>query len=603
LFKHLIQFIADLAQIKDLQHTSLRVVADHIRSCAFLITDGVIPSNEGRGYVLRRIIRRALRQGNKLGLTDPFFYKLVGPLVKEMGEAYPELKKAQLHIEKILRQEEEQFSVTLAQGMKLFEQVMAERKGLIIPGEMVFKLYDTYGFPADLTADMARERNSTIDYDGFETAMNKQRERSRQASKFETNYAVGTPIEIPTEFTGYEDLLTERAKIVALFREGKSVDSLHTGEKGSIILDRTPFYAESGGQVGDQGNLRTSKAEFQVLDTLKQGHAHTHVGTLNQGTLKIGDEVDAIVNVKRRAATVLNHTATHLLHWVLHQVLGEHAIQKGSLVDPQRLRFDFSHSAPLTPEEIKTIEYRVNEEIRGNHEALVRITSPKEAAAIGAVALFGEKYGDKVRVVRFGKSMELCGGTHAHHTGEVGLFKITAESGVAAGIRRIEAVTGEGALQWIENREQALKQKVTQSEERIHSLEKQLEQLNQKLSGSLCHDLVSKVKDISGIKVLATKIDGIDIKALRNTVDQLKNKLGSAVIVLAIIKDNRVSIIGGVTKNLIEKIKANELVANLALQIGGKGGGRADLAEAGGNQPEHLADALESVYLWVADRN
>lgn len=602
LFQGLIKVIAELSNTKDLTNTSLRVIADHIRSCAFLITDGVIPSNEGRGYVLRRVIRRALRHGNKLGLTEPFFYELVKPLVKEMGEAYPELTKAQMHIEKVLRQEEEQFATTLSQGLKLFEQVVKELKSKVIPGETVFKLYDTYGFPVDLTADIARERDVSIDFDGFETAMNEQRERSRQSSKFAADYHVGAHMDKPTEFVGYKDLLIEGSKIIALYHNDKAVDILKSGEKGSIILDQTPFYAESGGQIGDQGVLRSNSSLFHVLDTQKQGQAFVHIGKCEQGQLKIGDTVSAEVNTERRVAAVLNHTATHLLHMVLRQVLGEHVIQKGSLVEPERLRFDFSHNTSLSADEIKNIETRVNEEIRRNHEAVVRITSPDEAIQSGAMALFEEKYGDQVRVVRFGDSVELCGGTHAHHTGDIGLFKITSESGIAAGIRRLEAVTGVGALRWIENREHAFKQKIQQSDERIRTLEKQLEQLKEKFAETLSQDLISQAKEINGLKVLTAKLDGIDTKSLRNTVDQLKNKLGSAVIALAVVKEGKASVIVGVTKDYTHKIKAGELVNMIAMQIGGKGGGRPDLAEAGGNQPENLEMALASVYQWIKDK-
>jgi alanyl-tRNA synthetase len=604
LFQQLIKAIAALSGTQDLTNTSLRVIADHIRSCAFLITDGVTPSNEGRGYVLRRIIRRALRHGNKLGLTEPFFYKLVKPLVTEMGAAFPELAKAAAHVEKTLRQEEEQFSVTLAQGLKLFEQAVSELKNNVIPGETVFKLYDTYGFPADLTADIARERNLTLDYDGFEAAMNEQRQRSRQSSKFTADYHVGANIESPTDFVGHhlDHNTPNTGKIIALYREGKSVDILEAGEKGSIILDSTPFYAESGGQVGDQGILRTEKSLFRVVDTQKEGQAHVHIGHLEKHFLQVGDTVTADVNAERRAATVLNHTATHLLHMVLRQVLGEHVIQKGSLVDPERLRFDFSHSSPLTVDELKVIEQRVNAEIRLNNEAVVRVTTPEEAIKSGAMALFGEKYGDHVRMVRFGDSLELCGGTHAHHTGNIGIFKITTESGVAAGIRRIEAVTGDVALRWLDKRDLDAKQKLQQSDERTRLLEKQLEQLKEKLAGSMSQDLAASARDINGIKVLVAKLDGVDTKSLRTTVDQLKNKLGSAIIALAVVSDAKASVVVGVTKDHTNKIKAGELVNMIAQQIGGKGGGRPDLAEAGGNQPEHLAAALESVYTWVKDK-
>lgn len=583
---------------------SLRVIADHIRSCSFLITDGVIPSNEGRGYVLRRIIRRALRHGNQLGITDAFFYKLVQPLVDLIGDAYPELVKSQSHVEKVLRQEEEQFSTTLAQGLKLFEQVVSELKGDIIHGETVFKLYDTYGFPVDLTADIARERNLSLDYDGFEAAMAKQRERSRQASAFTTEYNVAQDNQQPTEFIGHKNLLIETAtdtgKILALYREGKFVETLNAGEKGSIVLDRTPFYAESGGQVGDQGLLRINQQTFfKVLDTIKQAHTHLHLGKLEKGTLRIGDEVIAEVDAKRRAATVLNHTATHLLHMVLKQVLGEHALQKGSLVEPDRLRFDFSHSSPVTADELHQIEQRVNEEIRANNPGVVHISTPEEAIASGAVALFGEKYGSKVRVVHFGQSVELCGGTHSEHTGDIGIFKITGESGVAAGIRRIEAVTGESALRYLDKREEEYKQKLSQSEERIHALEKDVQALKDKLAGLFSKDLAAQAKDFGKVKVLATVVEGLDGKALRNAMDHLKSTLGSAVIVLATVKDSKVGIVGGVTADWVEKLSAKDVVSLVAQQVGGKGGGRADLAEAGGNKPEALEKALESVYTWV----
>jgi alanyl-tRNA synthetase len=603
LFQSLIKAAANLVNTTDLTNTSLRVIADHIRSCSFLITDGVIPSNEGRGYVLRRIIRRAVRHGNKLGLSEPFFFTLVKPLVAEMGDAYPELRKAQSHIEKTLRQEEEQFSLTLSQGLKLFEQAVSELKGKIIPGATVFKLYDTYGFPVDLTADIARERQLQLDLEGFETEMTKQRERSRQASKFEAEHAAGAQLETSTEFLGYEDdTLQEHAKIVALYREGKAVDTLKQGDKGSVILDRTPFYAEAGGQVGDQGKLSIEGNIFHVEDTQKQGQAYIHIGHMKKGNLQIDTEILAEVDAERRAATVLNHTATHLLHMILRKTLGEHVLQKGSLVEPERLRFDFSHSTPLSAEELKLIERQVNNEIRANHEAVVRVTSPAEALESGAMGLFEDKYGDEVRVIRFGHSVELCGGTHAHHTGDVGIFKIISEAGIAAGIRRIEAVTGDGALKWIEKRETEFKQKLQQSDEKIKLLEKQLEQLKEKFAGTLSQDLASQAKEINGVKVLTAKLEGIDSKSLRNTVDQLKNKLGSAVIALAIVKEGKASVVAGVTKDYLDRVKAGELVNMIATQIGGKGGGRPDMAEAGGNQPENLDRALESVYDWVKEK-
>jgi alanyl-tRNA synthetase len=565
-----------------------------------------VPANEGRGYVLRRIIRRALRHGNKLGLTEPFFYKLVKPLIDEMGEAYPELAKARIHVEKTLKQEEEQFSLTLSQGLKLFDQAVSDLTGNVVPGGTLFKLYDTYGFPVDLTADIARERNLTVDLEGFEAAMDVQRQRSRQASKFEGDYATGANITEATKFVGDKNLLRDKSpdtgKIVALYRDGEAVTTLNAGEKGSVILDVTPFYAESGGQVGDQGELSDANNLFQVTDTIKQGKAHVHIGTLTKGSLKIGASLNAAVNAERRAATVLNHTATHLLHMVLRQELGTHVTQKGSLVDPERLRFDFAHTSPLSQDELIRIEQRVNQEIRANHEAVVNITTPDAAKASGAMALFGEKYGDEVRVVNFGDSKELCGGTHAHHTGDIGIFKITSESGVAAGIRRIEAVTGEGALRWLEQRDLDAKQKLKFADEQLRAMEKQLNQLKEKLAANMGTELVSQAKELNGVKIIAAKLDNVDAKALRGTVDQLKNKLGTAIIALAVVNEGKVSVATGVTKDLLGKAHAGELVNMLAQQIGGKGGGRPDLAEAGGNQPENLDKALATVYSWASEK-
>jgi alanyl-tRNA synthetase len=604
LFVPLIKAAADLGKVKDLENFSLRVIADHIRSCSFLILDGITPSNEGRGYVLRRIIRRALRHGNQLGLPQPFFYQLVQPLVNLMGDAYPDLVKQQAHIEKTLRQEEELFSTTLTQGLKHFEQAVAELKNKVIPGEVVFKLYDTYGFPADLTADLARERNYTIDEAGFEAAMAKQRERSRSSSQFNTEYAVAQENQQPTEFTGHKhlqpDTTHDQGKVLAIYRDGKFVETLNAGEKGSVVLDRTPFYAESGGQVGDQGLLRINQTTyFKVHDTIKQGHMHLHLGKCDKGSLKIGDTVEAEVDAKRRAATVLNHTATHLLHMVLKQVLGDHAVQKGSLVEPDRLRFDFSHSAPIPLEVLREIEHRVNHEIRANHHATVNISTPEEAIASGAVALFGEKYGSKVRVVHFGPSVELCGGTHAEDTGSIGLFKITGESGVAAGVRRIEAVTGDAALTYLEKREDEFKAKQISADERALQLEKDMQQLKDKLAGLIGKDLAKQAKTIGGIQVLATIVDGLDGKALRNTLDHLKTHLGSAAIVLATVKDQKVGLVGGITNDLLGKLNAKDMVNHVAVQVGGKGGGKPELAEAGGNKPEALANALTSLYTWI----
>ncbi len=614
LFQPLIQAAAKLAHLQDYKNTSLRVIADHLRSSAFLITDGILPGNEGRGYVLRRIIRRALRHGHQLGLgSQPFFYKLSEPLVALMGEAYPELSRAAPQIKKVLLQEEEQFSTTLSSGMKLFEQVVQNLASKLIPGETVFKLYDTYGFPIDLTADMARERGLTIDYEGFEEAMAKQRERSRQSSKFESDYSAPSEAKHPpTEFLGYKNLLQEnhpdQCTILALYRDGQFVDSLNPGEKGSVILDRSPFYAEAGGQVGDSGILkRQQRLVFRVSDTLGQGKTYLHIGRVEKEGLKIGEVVEAVVDAPRRAAIVLNHTATHLLHLVLRQVLGEHVIQKGSLVEPERLRFDFSYGSPLTAEEISLVEQKVNEEIRANHEAIVRISTPQEALAQGAMGLFEEKYGKQVRVVGFGPSVELCGGTHAERTGDIGLFKITSEAGIAAGIRRIEALTGKAALEWIEKKEAELKQKNEQFEERLHFLEKQAAYLKEKLAQALGQQLGAEAKEIKGFKVLATIVSDLDTKAVRILVDQLKNKLGSAVVALVVVKEQKMSVIVGVTPQNSSQIKANELVNFITLPFGGKGGGRAELAEGGGSlTPEKnlkdLQKILDSVYDWVKEK-
>lgn len=606
LFQPIITAAANEAGIQDKTHFSLRVIADHIRSSCFLISDGITPSNEGRGYVLRRIIRRALRYGQQLGIASPFFYTLVKPLAALMGEAYPELIQKQTQIEKVLRQEEEQFSLTLFQGLKLFEQAVSELKDNVIPGATVFKLYDTYGFPVDLTADIARERGLTIDHAGFEAAMEKQRERSRESSQFTAEYVVPST-QTPTEFIGHKNLLVEKqpdeGQVLALYREGQFVDVLKAGEKGSVVLDRTPFYAESGGQVGDQGLLNSpNQALFKVLDTIKQGHIHLHLGKLEKGELKIGDKVNAKVDAKRRAATVLNHTATHLLHLVLKQILGEHAIQKGSLVEPERLRFDFAHPASLTKEELRKIEQGVNDAIRANYEGKVEVTTFDAAKASGAVALFGEKYGNKVRVVHFGPSVELCGGTHAEHTGDIGIFKIISENGIASGIRRIEAVTGDMALRFIEKCEDDFKQKQEQSDNRILTLEKEIQQLKDKLVEFYSQDLVKQVKEVNHIKVLAIQVEGLDGKALRPTIDHLKLKLKSAVIVLATVKENKIGLVGGVTNDLTAKINAKDLINMVATQVGGKGGGRPDLAEAGGNKPESLEKALQSVYTWIAQK-
>jgi alanyl-tRNA synthetase len=599
-FQPLIKVAATLAGIKDLTHVSLRVIADHIRTAAFLITDGITPGNEGRGYVLRRIIRRALRHGAKLGLNDPFFYKLIQPLVANMGDAYPELRAAASQAETLLKREEEQFSVTLTQGMKVFEQETATLNGTVLPGELVFCLYDTFGFPADLTADMARERNLTIDETGFANAMDAQRERSRAASQFDSSQLITADEISATEFTGYivKEKQPDATTIIALYRDGKAVTTLASGESGAVILDKTPFYAEAGGQVGDQGMLRnkTNQNQFAVKDTQKQGQAYLHQGTVTQGQLQVGDTVSAEVDMTRRAATVLNHSATHLLHHVLRKRYGEQLVQKGSLVEPTRLRFDFAHNAALSSAELAAIEDAVNDQIRANHSASVHTTSPAEAVAEGAVALFGEKYGDEVRVVRFGDSVELCGGTHAHHTGDIGLFLITSESGVAAGIRRIEAVTGSGALQWLRNQAAIHKETLNQLENKLRTQDKTIQQLKDRLAGSMSQDLLAQVKEIHGIKVLAAEVPEMDSRALRTAVDQLKNRLQESVIALASVRDGRASIVVGVTPAHQAKIKAGDLVRQIAAILGGKGGGRADLAEGGGSDTEKLGVALEAVY-------
>ncbi len=613
LFQNLIKAVAGLADCQDLENASLKVVADHIRSCAFLVTDGVIPSNEGRGYVLRRIIRRAIRHGHKLGINGAFFHKLVGPLVTEMGEAYPELTRAQDTVEKVLRQEEERFAETLEQGMQLLEEVISGLAGKEIPGEAVFKLYDTYGFPVDLTADVARERGLSVDMAGFEQAMAAQRERARAASHFDAGYGEGVEIEASTEFTGYEQI-EDNASIVILLRDGRPVNALAEGERGMVVLDKTPFYAESGGQAGDCGRLTVEGGVFEVQDTKKQGAAFVHLGIVAEGSLKTGAEVSARVDPTLRLNTAYNHSATHLMHAALRQVLGEHVQQKGSLVTADRLRFDFSHFEALKPEELEAIEKLVNAKIRANLPVETRIMDIDEARDSGAMALFGEKYGDKVRVLRMGDfSVELCGGTHVTRTGDIGLFKIVSEAGVAAGVRRIEAVTAEGALDWLDAQEARLErvaelvrggrdevtEKVHQLVDRSRKLEKELEQLKAKLASSQGSDLVSQAQEINGIKVLAARLEGADPKGLRDIVDQLKSKLGTAAVIVAAVEGERISLVAGVTKDATDRIKAGDLLKAVAEQVGGKGGGRPDMAQGGGTQPEKLESALESVTDWV----
>ncbi|MEO5574127.1 MAG: alanine--tRNA ligase [Gammaproteobacteria bacterium] len=623
LFRHLIDAITKLAvanrpgqNTNDLRgNNSLRVIADHIRATAFLILDGVMPSNEGRGYVLRRIMRRALRHGHKLGLSEaPFFYKLVGPLSTEMGAAYPALTKAQGQIERVIKQEEERFAETLEQGLRILDQDISKLSGNIIPGETIFRLYDTYGFPLDLTGEIARERNLEMDTAGFEQAMNRQRERARSASQFGVAYPGKIDIEGATDFTGYEALLTEQAPVTALYKDSTSVEKLTAGEHGMVVLARTPFYAESGGQVGDKGILHNSAALFEVADTRKHGAAHAHVGIVKSGQLHIGDMLNAEVNADARRATAANHSATHLLHAALRKELGAHVIQKGSLVSAERLRFDFAHFEPMTPAQINTVEQLVNAQIRLNYAAETQVMAVDEAIASGAVALFGEKYSERVRVLRMGDfSTELCGGTHVMRSGDIGLFKIISESGIASGIRRIEAVSGQGAVSWLEESETRLlriaelikggrdnaDEKVRQLLERTRKLEKELEQLKGKLASSAGTDLAAQVQQINGVNVLAARLDGADAKSLRDTVDQLKNKLGSAAVVLAAVADGKVNVVAGVTSDIMQRVKAGDLVNIVAQQVGGKGGGRPDMAQAGGNNPAALDDALNSVSEWV----
>ncbi|MCU7915742.1 MAG: alanine--tRNA ligase [Candidatus Thiodiazotropha sp. (ex Gloverina cf. vestifex)] len=614
LFAHLVAAAAKLTGCSNLEEKSLRVIADHIRSCAFLIVDGVMPSNEGRGYVLRRIIRRAIRHGYMLGMKEPFFHQLVASLCLEMGGAYPELIEQQAQVERILRLEEERFSETLEQGMKILEEAIAGLKGREIPGETVFKLYDTYGFPLDLTADIARERELTIDQAGFDQAMSEQRDRARAASQFGAAEMTELNLDGETLFAGYGNL-EGQAKVVAILREGQEADRLQQGETGVVFLDSTPFYAESGGQVGDMGVLEGKSVLFEVEDTRKQsGELFAHVGKLEEGNLRVGDEVTAQVNAYTRQTTMLNHSATHLMHAALRSVLGTHVTQKGSLVDPERLRFDFSHFEPITREQLQTIEQMVNEQIRCNHPVETNLMSLDQAKASGAMALFGEKYADEVRVLRMGDfSTELCGGTHVNAVGDIGLFKIIAETGIAAGVRRIEAVTGQRAIEWMEADEERVQRiaemiksgreeiedKLSHILDRNRKLEKELEQLKAKLASAAGSDLASGAVSVGEVQVLAAHLDGADPKSLRGTMDQLKNKLGSAVILLAAVDGGKVSLVAGVTKDLTGQMKAGDLVKLAAEQVGGKGGGRPDMAQAGGSNPEALSAALALVEPWV----
>ena len=610
LFQGLIAAAAEATHQKKKASPSLRVIADHIRACSFLIVDGVIPGNEGRGYVLRRIIRRAIRHGYKLGQEKPFFHQLVPALAKEMGEAYPELPKSAAHVSKVLRQEEERFAETLENGMELLESAIKKMKGKTIAGETVFKLYDTFGFPVDLTADIARERKLSIDQAGFEKAMESQRERGRAASRFGVDLRGTGTLNAESSFCGYDSLQGE-GRVTAILRAGAEVKSAASGEEVQVVLDRTPFYAESGGQIGDIGVLESAKTRFRVTDTKKLGDAHLHLGRLESGSLAIGDKLTAKVDAATRQATVLNHSATHLLHAALRQVLGNHVLQKGSLVAADRLRFDFSHTQAVTPQELESIEILVNAEIRRNSAADIRELPYDAAIKAGAMALFGEKYGDVVRVLRFGDfSTELCGGTHVARTGDIGLFRITSEGGIASGIRRIEAVTGAVALDAMKASDGALKRvatalrgtsaevedKVGQLLERQKKLERELASLKSKLTSGHRGDLAERAVQVRGVQVVATAIDGADAQSLREAVDSLKGRLGSAVIVLATVaEDGKISLVAGVTPDLTATIKAGDLVGSIAAMIGGRGGGRPDFAQAGGNDAAKLDEALAAV--------
>ncbi|WP_336333067.1 alanine--tRNA ligase [Pseudomonas putida] len=607
LFQNLLAAAAKAIGCNNDGQASLKVVADHIRSCGFLIADGVLPSNEGRGYVLRRIIRRACRHGNKLGAKGSFFYQIVAALAAEMGEAFPELKSQQAHIERVLKAEEEQFAKTLEQGLRILEQDLAQLKGDVVPGDVVFKLYDTYGFPMDLTADIARERELTIDEAGFEREMDAQRERARSASAFGMDYNSLVKVDSATEFLGY-DATEGQGKIIALYKDGQAVDQLGEGEQGVVVLDRTPFYAESGGQVGDTGFLQAGAARFDVRDTTKTGGAFLHHGVVASGALVIGSPVEAKVDAEVQHATSLNHSATHLLHEALRQVLGEHVQQKGSLVDSQRLRFDFSHFEAVKPEQIKALEDIVNREVRKNTAVETELTDIETAKAKGAMALFGEKYGDTVRVLSMGGdfSVELCGGIHAKRTGDISLFKIISEGGVASGVRRIEAVTGAAALAYLNAAEEQVKEaaqlvkgnrdnlidKLSAVLERNRQLEKQLEQLQAKAASAAGDDLSNAAVEVKGAKVLAARLDGQDGKALLALVDQLKNKLGHAVILLGSEHEGKVVLVAGVTKDLSSQLKAGDLMKQAAAAVGGKGGGRPDMAQGGGVDVAALDQAL-----------
>ncbi|MGF1742735.1 alanine--tRNA ligase [Vibrio profundum] len=601
-FQTLIKAVSEITGHQDLSNQSLRVVADHIRSCAFLIVDGVMPSNEGRGYVLRRIIRRAVRHGNKLGAQGAFFYKLVGVLIEVMGTAGEELKNQQQLVEKILRIEEENFGRTLERGMTILSEALDNLDGKVLDGETVFKLYDTYGFPADLTNDVAREREFSIDEQGFEQAMEAQRQRAREAGQFGTDYNAVIKADTDTVFSGYTGT-QDRSKVAEIFVEGEKVETLSAGDKAIVVLSETPFYAESGGQCGDAGMLKTTTGVFKVEDTQKLGNAIAHHGELVEGVLAAGDEVEANVDAQRRAAISLNHSATHLLHAALRQVLGEHVAQKGSLVKAENLRFDFSHLEAVTPAELKQVERLVNAEVRRNHVIETNVMDIESAKQKGAMALFGEKYDDEVRVLSMGDfSTELCGGIHAENTGDIGLFKVTSEGGIAAGVRRIEAVTGEAALDALDAQQGKYEARLTDAAAKTKTLEKEISQLKEKLSAQAGASLTSKTKQISGVNVLVAQLDGADNKALRGMVDELKNQLGSGIIMLGNVSGDKVGLIAGVTKDLTGKVKAGELVNMVAQQVGGKGGGRPDMAQAGGTDSAALPAALASVESWIEEK-
>ena len=616
LFQALLKAAAEVTHTQDLEAKSLRVIADHIRSCSFLICDGVLPSNEGRGYVLRRIIRRAIRHGHKLGCDQPFFHKIVHTLVAEMGEAYAELRDNEDRIVAALKQEEAQFAKTLDAGMKVLEDAMSSLTSKTLPGELIFRLYDTHGFPVDLTNDIARERDLELDIEGFEKAMDEQREKSRQGSSFAVEGQVRFDLDGSTEFLGYTHL-DASAVVVALAKDGEQVDALAAGDSGIVVLNQTPFYAESGGQQGDRGSLTSANGSYQVMGTKKFGSHFGHEGKLGMGELKVGDTVNARVEGPRRQATALNHSATHLLHAALRTVLGDHVTQKGSLVTHERTRFDFSHPQPVTAEELIAIESMVNREIRQNEVVETRVMPIEEAKAAGAMALFGEKYDDEVRVLSMGDfSVELCGGTHVARTGDIGLFKILSEGGVASGVRRIEAVTGEGALEQVVALEATLDQaaallktgadsivsKIEQMTERLKVTEREVDALKMKLATQAGGDLLDDVVDVCGVQCLVASLDGQDPKTLRDTLDRVKNRLSQGVVVLATVRDEKVNLIAGVTDNLTDRVKAGDLIGFVAAQVGGRGGGRADMAQAGGTEPASLPDAMKSVAAWLEEQ-